>query len=343
MYYHPGRGLNPFSIAQFDQKALKRFSLLLRKGNYDIVFFRYIFGTKLIDTVRRVLPNAVIVVDNDVLMTRLTGQAWQIGKTFRNRFFLFESWKLERFERSLFNQPHLFFFSNSSEMKLVQDKFIRKTSRSQFACIPNIMPRVGKEQATPAKDRPYILFFGVLDSTINADAFRFLAKDIYPHIRDCLAKHDVRIRIVGKRMPPLFQALVSDLACEHIELVGEVDDMEEAIAKSLFCLVPLRMGTGTKTRLLEAAALAKTTITTPMGVEGLDFSDQEIMVRDTPRGLALAVEELLEHPERAEELGANMRDKSLALYSESRVAGQLLDHIERFCARAHDPSPSLRT
>lgn len=335
--YRPGRGLRPAGACGFDQEQLKRFHNLLRDRNYAVIFFRYVSGTRLVREVEKVLPSSHIIIDADMLASRIAIQAWQQKRSIGNRFFLFESWKLRRYERGLFNKPYLFLMSNCDELVWVREQYLRPDAPARFALMPNTMPEVSstvtKKRETGTSE--YVLFHGVLQSTVNSDALRFIVEEIYPLIHEALQQHDIRIHVVGRGLSHVHHKLLQQHECPRITLVGEVQDIGQTVSDSLFCIVPLRIGSGTKTRILEAAAYGKAVITTPIGGEGLRFSENEIVVRETAVDLAHALIFLLENRGVIRDLGESIRARSLELYSEQTVACQLLQAIEDYLSFSH--------
>jgi glycosyltransferase involved in cell wall biosynthesis len=70
--------------------------------------------------------------------------------------------------------------------------------------------------------------------------------------------------------------------------------MRAEIASAAVCVVPLRIGSGTRLKILEAAAMAKPIVSTRLGAEGLEFRDgQEIALEEEPAAFADAVVKLL--------------------------------------------------
>lgn len=330
----PGCGLRPAAVCQFEKEELGHFRALLRDRQYRAVFFRYICGTGLVNEVKRVRPNMRIIIDADMLSSRIAAQAWEQNRSMGNRFFFFESLKTRQYERTLFNRPYLFCMSNADELAWVRRHYLRPGARSQFALVPNIMPDVPAEviqEVTPASAR-YILFHGILSSTVNMDAFHFLVKEIYPQIHEALEKHNISVYVVGKGLSAVHRELIQHYGCTHIALIGEVEDISRVITECLFCLVPLRIGSGTKTRILEAAACGKAVVTTPIGVEGLDFGEEEIVVCTEASSLAHAIIGLLENRSTLKDLGAGIREKSLRLYSQEAVGRGLVQTLEEYLA-----------
>ena len=93
-----------------------------------------------------------------------------------------------------------------------------------------------------------------------------------------------------------------------VTLTGLVDDVRPYIARSAVYVAPLRIGGGTRLKLLEAMAMAKPMVATRLGAEGYPVTDgRELLLADTPGDFAAAVVALLHAPERRAELGQAAR------------------------------------
>ena len=189
----------------------------------------------------------------------------------------------------------------------------------------------------PVTPQPAILFFGSMNSGANTDAFRFLVESLLPLLDAELRRHGVKLHIVGKNPPPWFAELLVKSQSDRVLLVGGVDSMERAIAESRFVFLPLRVASGTRTRILEAAALGKAVVTTTIGAEGIEVGD-DALIADTPEALAAAVRRLLDDPAQASKLGERLRERCVARYSEPRVAGDLVREVSEFIAATGAPA-----
>jgi glycosyltransferase involved in cell wall biosynthesis len=105
--------------------------------------------------------------------------------------------------------------------------------------------------------------------------------------------------------------------------------MERAISESRFVLLPLRVASGTRTRILEAAAVGKAVVTTSIGAEGIEVG-ADALVADTPDDLAAAVRKLLDEPVKAEMLGRRLRERCVSRYSADRLASDLVREMNEF-------------
>jgi glycosyltransferase involved in cell wall biosynthesis len=110
-----------------------------------------------------------------------------------------------------------------------------------------------------------------------------------------------------------------------------VPDIRAAVAKAAVCVVPLRIGSGTRLKILESAAMGKPVVSTSIGAEGLDFVDgQEILLADEPGAFAHAVADLLADAPRRQAMGLAARRRLERQYS-----------LRSLCAAVRQALPSL--
>ena len=140
-----------------------------------------------------------------------------------------------------------------------------------------------------------VVFFGRLDYKPNADAVAWLLRDIWPRVR--AAVPSASLRIIGAGNTSLLRPLFA--GDRGAELVGFTPDVAGAVARASACVVPLRMGGGTRLKILEAFAAGTPVVTTRVGAEGIDFADGvHAMVADDAVGIADALVVLLRDPGR---------------------------------------------
>jgi polysaccharide biosynthesis protein PslH len=101
-----------------------------------------------------------------------------------------------------------------------------------------------------------------------------------------------------------------------VETAGYVDDVRPHIAAAQCCIVPLRVGGGTRLKILDYWAMGKAVVSTSLGCEGLDAVDGEnILIRDCPAEFADAVVEVLSNPLLRRRLEENARTTADEVYS----------------------------
>lgn len=317
----------PEAIMNFSSEEIEKFKKIIIEYQYDIIFIRFAAPAMLADIASEVLTKVKIVFDIDMLMSRLTKLSWELNPSFKNRYFFIQNRKFIRFEKLLFNKSYLFFFTNYLEKEIAKKNSVYSFSKSDLQVVPNVLQ--ADNYPIPQEKENYILFFGSLNSAANSDAFIFLANEIYPLISHKLG--NCKIRIVGRNQTKKIKEISDKL--EHINLIGEVDDINAEIAKALFTILPIRIASGTRTRILEAANLRTAVISTTLGAEGFEFDENEIIIADDKKTFAEAIIKLIDNHELAKEMGVNLQKKSYAKYLDSVVAKNMIEMINKWEAK----------
>jgi glycosyltransferase involved in cell wall biosynthesis len=108
-----------------------------------------------------------------------------------------------------------------------------------------------------------VVFFGLLSYIPNVDGVTHFVRGIWPRI---VAAHpEARLKIIGGRAPPSLQAM----AGPRVELSGFVPDLRPHLAAATAVVVPLRLGGGTRLKIVEAMAMGKAIVSTTLGAEGI--------------------------------------------------------------------------
>jgi glycosyltransferase involved in cell wall biosynthesis len=148
-----------------------------------------------------------------------------------------------------------------------------------------------------------LVFTGTMDFRPNVDAALWFAQEVLPLIRQ--EETGAHFVVVGQKPHRRLDVLRGR---DDVTLTGAVDDTRPYIAQAAVYVVPLRMGGGTRFKILEAAAMSRAMVSTSLGCEGFPVkSGQELLIADSPREFADAVIALLRDPARRAGLGANAR------------------------------------
>jgi glycosyltransferase involved in cell wall biosynthesis len=172
--------------------------------------------------------------------------------------------------------------------------------------------------ASDARAAPSLLFFGAMDYHPNADAVLHFVRDILPRLT--AARTTVRVSIVGRQPPESVRALQSD----NVEVTGVVEDVRPWLERADVVIVPLRIGGGTRLKILEAMAMGKAVVSTTLGAEGLDLvPGRDVLLADDAASFAAQVVRLLAAPEERRRLGAAARRLVEGRYSWKRSVESL--------------------
>lgn len=139
---------------------------------------------------------------------------------------------------------------------------------------------------------PIVTFIGMLTYAPNADAAAYLVNEIGPPLRELVP--EVEIRIVGRYPTAEVMALGDQ---PGVTVIPDVPNSVPYFHESDVMAVPLRAGSGTRLKILEALAAGRPVVTTSMGCEGLDVaSGEHLIMADDPHEFAHRTAELLRDP-----------------------------------------------
>jgi glycosyltransferase involved in cell wall biosynthesis len=167
---------------------------------------------------------------------------------------------------------------------------------------------------------------GTMNYYPNIEAVFYLVKTIMPLIwgRD----QTVTLCIAGMNPPKEIRDLASD---PRIEIVGTPDDMREIAGQCCLTVVPLRLGGGTRIKILDAFAMGLPVISTSLGCEGLEVADgKHIIIRDDPQAFAESVLQVISDPLRAESLRMSGRKLVEDRYDWTKILGQMEHELLNF-------------
>lgn len=178
-------------------------------------------------------------------------------------------------------------------------------------------------------DENTIIFTGSIDYHPNREGLNFFLAEVFPLIEEKLP--DVKFWIVGRNPPPEIQAYGD--ASDNIIVTGGVPDMPPYFDKAGVVVVPLRIGGGTRLKILEAMAMSKPVVSTRIGAEGINATaDTNIVYADKPQDFAQAVVDLLCDEARRKSMGAAGRKLVEQEYDWRSIAVKLEETYEQILA-----------
>jgi polysaccharide biosynthesis protein PslH len=233
------------------------------------------------------------------------------------RLYFQANWrKLQQEElRTYRHADGVYLCSSEDERRLLEH-----IPKSRTAVIPNAadVDYYQPRRNDPPPDGRTIVYFGLLSTVPNVDAVIHFVRNIWPHI--ARTHPDARCKIIGGRSPPSLRAL----AGPRVELTGFVPDLRPHLAAAAVIVVPLRLGGGTRLKIVEAMAMGKAIVSTTLGAEGIEAAHgRDLLVEDKPAAFADAVNRLLADPGLAASIGESARRLAVESYSWSAAARAL--------------------
>lgn len=260
------------------QKLLDR---LVKENDFDIIQseFPCMAEYNLASGARKVLDAHNVESDNFQRM------ASKSPKFFQRVYYRLEAKKMYREETEIASRQDAIFACSERDIKLF-DNVVPDVPKY---LIPNgvDLDHFQKDRELPEPDS--LVFVGMMKYPPNKDAMNYFLDEVFLKIKTRIP--EAKIYIVGSRP----ETSLLQRANKYVEVTGFVDDVRPYINRAAVYVVPLRMGGGTRLKIIEAMAMKKPLVTTSIGCEGIDLVHKEsAMIADNADRFADSVVELLQ-------------------------------------------------
>jgi len=278
-------GSTPFTVLNYTTDEMKeQLAQLLREQTFDIVQIESLILMEYLSIIQAARPRPLLVadwhnVDSEVLeryAEHAPNPAQKLyAKATARRLVALEKEAMKVFDAHLTvsdrDRDHLLTLRRDASVFTIDNG----TDTSSFT----------QTAETDASKKHRIVFVGSMDYHANIDATQFFAREVWPQVHG--EQPDWVLTIVGRNPAPAVKALAE---IKGIEVTGTVDDVRPYYREALASVVPLRVGGGSRLKILEAMAARVPVVSTKLGAEGLEVKDGEtILIHDTPDDLAGAL------------------------------------------------------
>lgn len=170
---------------------------------------------------------------------------------------------------------------------------------------------------------PAIIYTGGMNMFANEDAVLYMLKEMWTRIKQAIP--NVRFYVIGQ--DPTREILDFAKNDDAVTVTGFVNDIRPYVARSAVYVVPIRVGGGTRLKVLDALAQGKAIVSTSVGCEGINVTDgKNIRIEDNPVEFAKRTIELLKDPDKRRDLGQKARQLAVEEYSWEKI-GKVLDGV----------------
>lgn len=313
--------LQPYSIAKYCRANVrKELRALLARNRYDVILCDFLFAAGVVPWD---LPSAKVLFTHNV-EAMIWKRHYDVARHPLWKAVSWREWQtMRRAEHGYLKKAdHVLAVSETD-----RDNFLEVVSSGKITVVPT---GVDSEYFSPSPHSEVpgsIVFVGSMDWMPNEDAVTYFVRDIFPLIRQRVP--EVRLSVVGRDPTARLKALAARQT--EISLTGWVQDVRPYVARSAVCIVPLRIGSGTRIKIYESMAMGKAVVSTSIGAEGLPVSHGDnIVLADDPTEFADAVVNLLCDASERRRLGAAARAFVAETYSWQKVT----ETVEQALAQA---------
>ena len=308
---------DPFSVIAHRSKAFGRaVRQAIESTHFDIVHVDTIALSPFVDLgPGRRAPTALT---HHNIESQLMQRRSEVERRSAARWFLrYEADKLRRYEATHSPGYDVNIFMSEPD----RDVLSARVPGVRAAVVPNgvDVDYFGADDAGGSE--PALIYTGGMNMFANRDAVLSFLTEVWPAV--ATAVPNARFYAVGQDPPRELTAMAD--RDRRIVVTGYVDDIRPLVRKAAVYVVPLRVGGGTRLKVLDAMSSGKAIVSTTIGCEGLDVVPGEhLLVADTPDAFARTTAALLNDVEQRRRLGAAARARVEARYAWSVVAEHLM-------------------
>ncbi len=304
----------PYSVWKFYSRAMVRAVRAHASAHsFDLVEI----GTIALANFAKLVPDLpCLMVHHNIESELLMRRSRSIKSILSRAYVALQARKLRRFERRACLSFDLHTTVSERDKRTLQEI----CPGARVTVVPN---GVDTDYFRPAEVQigdNSLIFIGGMSWYPNLDAMTHFTRDIWHLIRSKLP--DASMNLIG-RMPSK-EILDFSQNNPSFKVLGFVDDVRPLMAKAAAYVVPIRVGGGTRLKILDAMAMGKAIVSTSIGCEGIEVTDgKDIVIADEPADFADKTVELLRNSELRERLGKNARETAERLYSWGKIAPTL--------------------
>lgn len=270
------------------------------------------------------IPGARVVIAHNV-DTLIWQRYYENEANFLKKAFLKTQWqKFHSFENQAFRQAKRVVAVSEDDARLIREKF----GQPNVDVVDNGIDRAYFADVGGERDPTRILFLGALDWRPNLDAVGLLLDKIFPRVRELAP--EAKLAIVGRHPP----AALVDRARQTpgVELLADVPDVRPYLGTSGVMTVPLRIGGGSRLKILEALACGLPVVSTKVGAEGLLLTPGVDYVQAEEDAMADALVRSIRNAAEMQEMAQHGRGIVLETYDWGVLSKKLEAAWEKACA-----------
>lgn len=320
----------PYRVARYDSRACaERIRAIAGAHRIDLV---HLDKTEL-HGYARLLPGVPAVPTNHNVESLLFARRAQHEVSWlRGLYSRVQAAKTRRYERDTLNAVP----GHIAATDVDAETFRRELGVTTPCAVIENGVDIERYQPLGGEPEPYVLIIGAQsrEATGNYDATMWFLDEMWPQARRLAP--DLRLKIVGRNPDPSVQAWDGR---DGVEVIGFAPDERPYLGKARALLVPLRVGGGSRLKILTAFAMGTCVLATTIGAEGIACTDGvDVKIEDEPEGFARALARLWGDEAERRRLGEGGRRLAERRYDWDLI-GDKLDAFYRAVVAGRAPAP----
>ena len=273
-------GPTPLNVLNYTSAAvLAELDRILQRQSFDVVQIESMHLIAYARRIRQIAPRTRLICDWHNVESEILARYSENDRNPLRSWYAKRTSVLSRnIEKQLLRLCHAHTVCSQRERELL----LARVPEARIEVVGNGVDcdYFAEAPAQPSARRD-VLFMGRMDYHANIDAALYFVRHIWPLVRE--RRPELRLVIVGAQPPKQILALRE----QGIAVTGTVEDVRPFYHGALVSVVPLRVGGGTRLKVLEAMAAGTPVISTSLGAEGLAItSGEDVLIADTPQAMA---------------------------------------------------------
>jgi polysaccharide biosynthesis protein PslH len=304
-------GRDPFVVEKYASAAMRTRIAQLIDGA-DIVHVDMLPLAALVGATRVPIVLNAHNVEHELLQLRIAIETRPLHRLFLRT----QAARLKRFETSVCRRASRILACSETDAHQLAEL----APDTPITVVPNgVDTNAIQPSIEPPSRNDRLIFVGQMSWFPNRDGIEWFLADILPRIVQ--ARPDVRFALVGKNDGLIVPTSIAN----NVELLGFVDDLAPVMREASVYVVPLRAGSGTRLKVLEAMAFGKAIVTTHVGSEGIGLEDGEsALYADSADDFADAVVRVMDDRALTVRLGHLARMQAVAHYDWNAITASML-------------------
>lgn len=341
----------PLPVLNYYTESMRsELARLLDEQDFDVVQIESLSLAAYLPVIRAARSRPVVVADwhniDSEVMRRYSEHATSLARRLyarstARRLERLEAWAMKELDahiavsrrdeaRMLEQAPgaRVITIENGVDVDYYSDEKIEQAHRNWVAACPQPDQSRNREVGNKVPGNR-IIFVGSMDYHANVDAVVRFAREVWPVVH--AENPSLVFTIVGRNPAPAVAALA---ALPGVEVTGTVTDVRPFYREAAASIVPLRIGGGSRLKILESLAAGVPVISTELGAEGIDATPgRDIVVADSKDELVAACRDLARDSSGRQSLIKQGRALVRAQYDWSRKGAALVDFLRSVTAR----------
>lgn len=304
----------PFVIRKYFSNELKvAIEQTVKNGNFDLVHFDMLPLAQYAPFI----GNTPYVLNNhNVESLLLKRRAENSNNIFEKVFFNNQSKSLHHFEINACQFAQETFVCSQTDV----DVLTTMAPKAQFSVVENGVDTQFFPFEDTKTEQDSLVFVGGMGWFPNKDGMLFFINEVMPLL--VTKRQNIKLTLIGKSAGVEIPSNLKN----NIFVTGFVDDFRPIVASSSVYILPIRVGSGTRLKLLEAMSMGKAIVSTDIGAEGVTLvNNNNVMYANSASEFTETILALLNDNEKIEKLGKNARSLAENQYDWDIISNKLLN------------------